>query len=238
MPKTPLPFEEDDDVRRSSPRPHRAGRGFFAVLALCLVAIGGVAASTFSDAVKAPPTEPSSDTTTTRPTVRTTDVAAAAPTVAPTTTTVTTTAPTVPTEPKALVALPLNGAILAPFSEQPFYNETMDDYRAHTALDLDGEEDQAVLAIAEGTIESTEEDPLWGPCLTVDHGEGMRSVYRGVRSTLSIGSHVEAGHVLGKLAAVPCEAHLGPHLHLELYKEGSAVDPAVLLGELLPTTTA
>lgn len=237
MSKAPLPFE---DGTESTQRKRRVGRGFFTALALCLIAIGGVAASTFSDAVNTPSTE-STVTTVTAPTVRTTEIPAAAPTVAPTSaTTVTTTeAPvTAPTEPPALVALPMNGAILAPFSEQPLYSETMADYRAHTALDIDGEEGQAVLAVAEGTVAKTEEDPLWGPCITVDHGEGITSVYRGVLASVPQGAHVEAGHELGKLGAVPCEAHLGPHLHLELYNQGVAVDPATLLGDLLPDPIA
>ena len=236
MSKTPISFE---DNTKKSERKRRTGRGFFTALALCLIAIGGVAASTFSETVHHPTTDTSA--TTTVPTVRTTEIPAAAPTVASTVTTstvATTEATTAPTEPPALTALPLNGAILTPFSERPLYNKTMADYRAHTALDLGGEEGQSVMVIAEGTVSATEEDPLWGPTVTVDHGEGVISVYRGVSATVPQGAHVDVGNVIGKLAAIPSEAHLGPHLHLELYHQGTAVDPASLLGELLPAPVA
>ena len=148
MSKTPISFE---DNTKKSERKRRTGRGFFTALALCLIAIGGVAASTFSETVNHPMTDTSA--TTTVPTVRTTEIPAAAPTVASTVTTstvATTEATTAPTEPPALTALPLNGAILTPFSERPLYNKTMADYRAHTALDLGGEEGHSVMVIAEG----------------------------------------------------------------------------------------
>ena len=235
MPK--MPFLHEDEPDATSAR--KSSRLFYAVLALCLLAVGGVAVSAFSKETNAP----LKDTTpTTVPTMRATTSAAPAavtqakPTTVTTTSSATATA-TTSTTPPSLFVLPMGNVVLTPFSEQPTYNETLQSYETHTAVDFDGEEGQAVHALAQGNISRIEEDPLWGKCITVDHGDGIVSVYRGVECRLSMGSIVEAGQEIGKLASIPCETTLGPHLHLELYQSGTAVDVSRLLGDELVTRT-
>ena len=41
----------------------KSNRGFFAVLMVCLIAVGGVAATTFSDSLKQPMLDPTDDAT-------------------------------------------------------------------------------------------------------------------------------------------------------------------------------
>ena len=217
----------------------RGGHGFFAVLMLCLIAVGGVAATTFSDNLKQPPLDsdgqeqPTVTTVTTAVTTTTAKPVAVTPattTVAPETSeSVTTT-----TAPASLFVLPMSNKVLTPFSEQPLYNETMDTYRAHTAIDFDGEDGQSVRPFAGGTVTAVEEDALWGGCVTVDHGAGVVTVYRGVSPSVEVGDELTVDDRIGILADVPCETDLGPHLHFELYKDGSAADASALFdGQLV-----
>ena len=214
----------------------RGSRGFFAVLILCLIAVGGVAATTFSDTLKQPPLdsdEPSSATTSI--VVTTTTAKPVAVTPATTTTTSTTDETTAATTaPASLFVLPMSNKVLTPFSEQPLYNQTLDTYRAHTAIDFDGEDGQSVRPFANGTVSAVEEDALWGGCVTVDHGAGVISIYRGISPAVRVGDELTTDDRIGMLADVPCETDLGPHLHFELYKDGKIADAAALFdGQLL-----
>ncbi len=220
------------------PKKQGGGRGFFTVLMLCLIAIGGVAATTFSDSLGEPPLEPETDTPTSVVTsVTTTTAKPVAVTPATTTTIITTTTATAETtettKADSLFVLPLSNKVLTPYSEQPLYNETLDTYRAHTAIDFDGEEGQPVRPFANGTVTMVEQDALWGGCVTMDHGAGVISVYRGLEVSVEVGDELTTDDHLGLLADVPCESDLGPHLHLELYKDGKTADAAALFDKQL-----
>lgn len=219
------------------PKKPRVGRGFFSVLMLCLIAIGGVAATTLSDNTPSAPLDSAQTTTAATTAMTTTTVKPVAVNPVTTTHKTTTTTATVPatttTTSSPLFVLPLSNKVLTPFSETPLYNETLDTYRAHTAVDFDGEEGQMVLPLADGTVCSVEKDTLWGGCVTVDHGAGVISIYRGVDTSVAIGDEVTNDTALGTLSSVPCESRLGPHLHLELYKDGQAVDATALFDEQL-----
>ena len=62
--------------------------------------------------------------------------------------------------------------------------------------------------------------------------------------SVSEGDAVDAGQVLGKLTAIPCEVSQGPHLHLEVFVDGKRIDPVTALAQEMryeegaaPTTT-
>ncbi|MBQ3094227.1 MAG: M23 family metallopeptidase [Clostridia bacterium] len=210
------------------PSTHKAGKGFFAVLAICLIAVGGVAVMNFTE-TDTPPVVDLPDTTTTAAlsSVTTTSAApAAAATVYDPPTTVPTTATEAPTD---LFVSPLGSTVIAAFSEDPVYSETMDDYRVHLGIDFAGDEGDRVRALADGTVTAFENDPLWGGSLTIEHGGGIVSVYRGVRAAVEIGDTVSVGDDVGALDSIPCESATGPHLHLELYQNEVAIDAAQLL---------
>ncbi len=208
------------------------GKGFYIALALCVIAVGGMAVSTFTDTMQAG--EEQSAFTTAPPTTATSaSPAAVTPATATTTATAstlttTTTVITTTSAPAARFCLPLDGTVGTPFSETPLYNETMEDYRAHPGTDMDGEEGDTVLALAAGTVTAWEEDALWGGSLTIAHGNGLTSVYRGVDATVQNGDAVQTGDPIGILVGVPCESADGCHLHLELYRDGKAIDPMSL----------
>lgn len=218
--------EQDDRAKA-----HRGGHGFFIALALCLIAVGGTAAVTLSDTLSpAPATENSVTTTAYNAAQITTPPKTTITTVTTTRKTTTTTRVTTTTASSSpLFVLPLTNNVLTRFSDQPLFNETIKAYQVHEAVDFDGEEGAAVRSLAAGTVTAVEEDPLWGPCITIDHGSGIVSIYRGVTATVTVDTVLQVGDTIGTVDAIPCEKHLGPHLHLELYQNGKAIDVTTLL---------
>lgn len=155
------------------------------------------------------------------------------------TTTASTTAPTtaaptekpVDTKPADLFVLPLSNEVLLPFSEEPVFSQTMQDWRAHNGTDFKGELGQDVKAAADGTIAKVESDPLWGGVVEIDHGFNIVSRYCGVTAKgLTVGQKVTVGEVIGTLSEIPCEIVDEPHLHLEILTEGKYVDPVQAIG--------
>lgn len=220
----------------------RSSRAFFAVLTLCILAVGGVAASTLSERfaeVEIPAESPTAPTAPT-PTMSTTASTSASPvavTPATTQTTVTTasTAPNDAQESSSLFILPLSNQVLTPYSEAPVYSQTLCEYRTHKAVDFEGDELQAVRACANGTVTDISVDPIWGATITLEHTNGITTVYRGVDATVIKGAEVKVGDTVGNLATVPCESAMAPHLHIEMYQNGKAIDfTTVVSGQLNP----
>lgn len=206
-----------------------SGKGFYALLAVCVLLVGGVAFATFSDALgeKTP-----SDTTTpttdgqsvVEPVTNVPDTRTTVTTVKTTVTTKGTTAATKPADP--LFVLPGSNEVAKPFSgDTPVYSATMGDWRCHNGADFVGNEGMTVKAVSEGTVKTIVKDPSFGECIVIDHGFGVKSKYCGVTPSVKVGQTVKVGDKIGTLSGVPCESADGCHLHLEITVSDAYVDP-------------
>ncbi len=114
-----------------------------------------------------------------------------------------------------------------------YHNKTLNSYYEHTGLDFAAEVGTEVLAVESGTIESVYSgDLLLGTEIVVDHGDGLKSVYRFVTAAegLKAGDKVEKGDVIATIAeANGNEYKDGAHLHFEIVKDGKVVDPTTYL---------
>ena len=111
-----------------------------------------------------------------------------------------------------------------------YHNITLNSYYEHKGVDFSAEVGASVLAVDDGVIESIYSgDVLLGTEITVDHGEGLKSVYRFVTEVegLTVGATVKKGDVIATVAeANGNEYKDGAHLHFEIIKDSVVVDPA------------
>ncbi len=146
--------------------------------------------------------------------------------------------PSVPTvsipEKKAdtVFTMAVNGAITEPFSgEELVKNETMGDWRIHSGVDIAAEEGTSVRVIADGTVEKVETDSMMGNTITVKHADGLVSIYANLADgiTLKSGDSLKGGDVIAKIGKTAlAECMQDAHLHLEVTKNGKAIDPLSL----------
>lgn len=229
-----------------------SGKGFYFALAVCIVAVGGVATAAFAgDFTGGNQLEPEPSTV-----ITTGDHAVNHPaTDVPDTRAISTTTTTATRPPETtsvpdretnasvssqLMVLPMGNQLVKEFSDgKAVYSETMADFRTHNGADFAGKAGDKVVAVSGGTVTAVKEDALWGKMMTIDHDHGLTSTYCGVTATVKEGDTVKAGDTIGALSDIPCELLSGPHLHLEIAVNGETVDPVEAIGlEVVPVTTS
>ena len=114
-----------------------------------------------------------------------------------------------------------------------YYNQTLNKYYEHQGVDFVAAAGTEVLAVASGTIESIyKDDILSGTEITLDHGDGRKSVYRFVEEAegLKVGDTVARGDVIATVAEANGDEYKdGAHLHFEILEDGKTVDPTLHL---------
>ncbi len=99
----------------------------------------------------------------------------------------------------------------------------------HKGIDLACAEGTEVLAAEGGAVVQAYRSTSYGTCLRVLHTDGSESLYAHLQyAYVRPGEVVEAGQLLG--AAGRSGRATGAHLHFELYRKGTACDPADALG--------
>lgn len=124
--------------------------------------------------------------------------------------------------------LPMGTDILKDYSYgEMVQSKTMGDWRVHNGVDFRGQAGTDVLAIQDGTVAKTYNDALWGQVVEIDHGNGLLAKYCGMQkdSAAKEGTKVRQGQMIGKLGVVPVESLDDPHLHLEISVHEEIVDP-------------
>lgn len=114
--------------------------------------------------------------------------------------------------------------------EELVYSTTMNDYRAHSGLDIAAEPGAPVCALTDGVVESIHPDPLMGQTVVLDHGNGLKSIYQNlaleIPEGIVAGVEVEAGTLIGAVgesAIIECAEE--SHLHFEVMQDGSPINP-------------
>ncbi len=136
--------------------------------------------------------------------------------------------------------LPLNSKVVKDYSDGDMvYSATMDDWRTHNGIDVGGNIGDNVIAVQDGKVLEVTSDELWGDTVTIQHGNGLKVKYCGVKSTLKAEADIEQGQVIGTLVAIPLEEKDGNHIHLETEVDGTLADPVKvlnLLGDAIENT--
>ena len=233
-----------------------AGKGFYIVLFLCVAAIGISGYYLFSTlggndpaatvggtaqvtVTPSPSVSPSPRVDAVKPTIPATPKPTPTPT--PTPTPSASTAPSATPKPSEVVTSsvytwPVKGAVLNAFSlEQQVFNPTMGDWRTHEGVDIAADLGIQVKAAAGGTVTAIEQDYFMGTTVTIDHGNGMVSVYSNLaeQPTVEVGDVVTTGDIIGSVGSTAkAESLTASHLHLEMMKDGAYVDPLEYLPDV------
>ena len=99
----------------------------------------------------------------------------------------------------------------------------------HKAVDFAAAEGTEVCSMAEGTILEISLNETTGNYITVDHGDGLVTLYRFVEhvQNLKTGDKVKKGDKIATVAAAyGSEAKDGTHLHLEVSLKGVPQNPS------------
>lgn len=133
---------------------------------------------------------------------------------------------------KSFYKYPCDEAVITGYSEELVKNETMGDYRAHTAVDFKCSAGGKVCAINDGLVLSVTKDDLLGKIVEIDHGGKLVAKYCGLDTVnVSQGDYVTIGQDLGTLGVVPFEAGEEYHLHFETRVDGKSVNPLDVMGK-------
>jgi murein DD-endopeptidase MepM/ murein hydrolase activator NlpD len=107
--------------------------------------------------------------------------------------------------------------------------------KPHGGIDLLARSGTPIMAPASGTVVAStslyEGEAKYGEVIAIEHADGLRSVYAHLqRRGVKVGDLVTAGQIIGHTGATGRVT--GPHLHLEIHRNGVKLDPELLLGSL------
>lgn len=123
----------------------------------------------------------------------------------------------------------LNPTAIENYSDTMVFSGTLKRYSTHLATDYFADEGTQVFAAYKGRVESVENDILRGVTVTIDHGDGLKTVYNSISDDVevSVGDTVEKGDLIGYISTTNRQEYKsGAHLHFEVLKDGSSISPA------------
>ena len=133
---------------------------------------------------------------------------------------------------KSFYKYPCDETVLSGYTEELVKNNTMGDYRSHTAVDFKCASGSKVVAINDGLVLSVTKDNLLGKVVEIDHGGKLVAKYCGLESAnVKTGDFVDIGNPIGNLGVVPCESADGIHLHFVTLVGSNSVNPLDVMGK-------
>lgn len=115
----------------------------------------------------------------------------------------------------SLLFTPLKGILTAGYSTE----------ENHLAVDIAAQQGEAIKSVAMGTVIFTDWTPDTGFVTIIQHQRGMISVYKHALTVYKkMGDVVKKGEVIAAVGNTG-ELTTGPHLHFELWVDGTPVDP-------------
>lgn len=121
-----------------------------------------------------------------------------------------------------------NPTAITEYSESMVFNSTLNRYSAHKAMDFFCPEATTVYAVYDGKVTSVETTFLQGTTITIDHGDGLVTVYNSLSEPDGIkeGQLVSQGQAIGYVSVSNRQEYKsGAHLHFEVKENGEAINP-------------
>ncbi len=114
------------------------------------------------------------------------------------------------------------------FGDTMVYNSTLGRFTAHLAVDFFAPEGSDVFAVYDGTILSVETTFLQGTTVTIDHGNGLYTIYNSLADgdSVSVGQVVKQGDVIGQVSTTNRQEYKdGAHVHFSVKEGGELINP-------------
>ena len=103
------------------------------------------------------------------------------------------------------------------------------DGRGHKGLDLAGPKGLSIYAAKSGVVKTVRHTSDYGKYIVIDHGDGFQTLYSHCSEMIvSVGEKVVAGQTIAYVGRTGNAS--GNHLHFEIIKNGTRVNPAPYLG--------
>ena len=131
--------------------------------------------------------------------------------------------------PAASWSWPVTGKVLATFSTNKLsYNRALEDWRAHTGMDISAQVGDIVASACDGTVIAVQENVMLGQTVTIQTADKLKVTYGNLAAQVPVkaGDTVKAGQTIGNVGKTAAgEAHDKAWIHLAVEKDGKAVDP-------------
>lgn len=229
------------DYNKSKTNKIFEGKGFYLIIALCLIAIGVAAWMALAKLDETPEpdlpdtidnstsSEQAPDTSSeSKPPMDNVGNDASEPYEPPVES-----HPTENTEPPVanVFTMPINGNVSKHFSDSALiYSNTYRDMRVHLGIDIVCKLHDTVRSCGNGVVVAVIEDAKLGKYVEVDHGNGIVARYCGLGEIyVEEGEIVDATVKLGTILDLPEESVDAVHLHLEFYENEKPVDPLSII---------
>ena len=121
-----------------------------------------------------------------------------------------------------------NPTAITEYSESMVFNSTLNRYSAHKAMDFFCPEATTVYAVYDGKVKSVETTFLQGTTITIDHGNGLLTIYNSLAEPDGVkeGQIVSQGQAIGHVSVSNRQEYKsGAHLHFEVKENGQAINP-------------
>lgn len=118
---------------------------------------------------------------------------------------------------------------------RPFNDLTFPEFGPHDGLDVDngGPPGDPILAMSTGTVAAAFSDDNGARIIRLDHADGFSSGYAHLQDVFVVlGQQLGRGHQIGTLGSTGFVT--GPHLHFDISKSGTRLDPWPLLEQNHP----
>jgi murein DD-endopeptidase MepM/ murein hydrolase activator NlpD len=120
--------------------------------------------------------------------------------------------------------------VTSPFGMR--YHPTLHVYKLHTGEDFGVPSGTPVHAMADGEVIIAKYSSGYGNYIVINHGSGITTLYaHNSKLLVKVGDKVTGGQVISKSGNTGYST--GPHMHFEVRKDGTPIDPApyVIIGK-------
>ena len=112
------------------------------------------------------------------------------------------------------------------------FSETLQEWTTHTGIDIKADKTTVVKSAEKGTVKSIKNDPRYGLTVVVEHENGFKTVYSNLLTSEFVveGEKIEKGQSIGTVGNTAAfEIADEPHLHFEMIKDSTQVDPNIYI---------